>query len=302
MSSELYHYLFYFLIYAFCGWVAEVIFQAVTAGKIVNRGFLNGPVCPVYGFGVTAVLLLGQWVFPGGVKNLSFPVIFLWGVLLATVIELVAGWGLYVLFHARWWDYSDMPLNLGGFICAKFSLMWGLAIVLVVRVIHPGITENIVDKIPVGIGTVVLIVLYALLLVDLAVTVATVVGMNRKLEKLEELQKSLRVVSDGLSRKIGSSALKNSQKMEEAQLQAALAKMELRDAVEEGVSEAQKRSSAARAELQRQYEELKTSFWKNGGFGSRRILNAFPNLRHSRYAQLLAELKEEYSKKRGDKE
>lgn len=294
MASQLYDYLFYFLIYAFCGWVVEVIFQAVTTGKIINRGFLNGPVCPVYGFGVTAVLLLGQWVFPGGVENLSFPVIFLWGVLLATLIELVAGWALFALFEARWWDYSDMPLNFRGFICAKFSLIWGLAIVLVVRVVHPGITENIVEKIPVGVGTVVLVVLYTLLLVDLAVTVATVVGMNRQLKKLQEIRRSLRVVSDGLSRKIGSGALQTSQKVEEAQLQAALAKMELRDAVEE-------RGASARAELQRQYEELKAGFWKHGQFGSRRILSAFPGLRHSRYAQLLSELKEELSRKNREK-
>ena len=82
--------------------------------------------------------------------------------------------------------------------------------------------------------------------------------------------------------------------VEEAQLQAALAKMELRDAVEE-------RGASARAELQRQYEELKAGFWKHGQFGSRRILSAFPGLRHSRYAQLLSELKEELSRKNRDK-
>lgn len=99
----------YFLIYSFGGWVVEVIFHAVALGKVINRGFLNGPVCPVYGFGVLSVFALLNTIQGSG-HQMSDGMIFVFGIVLATAVELVAGWLLDVCFHARWWDYSDKPL------------------------------------------------------------------------------------------------------------------------------------------------------------------------------------------------
>ena len=117
----------YFLIYSFGGWVVEVIFHAVALGKVINRGFLNGPVCPVYGFGVLSVFALLNTIQGSG-RQMSDGMIFVFGIVLATAVELVAGWLLDVCFHARWWDYSDKPFNFHGYICLEFSLIWGLAI------------------------------------------------------------------------------------------------------------------------------------------------------------------------------
>ena len=128
-----YQIFWYFLIYSFGGWVIEVIFHAVALGKVVNRGFLNGPVCPVYGFGVLSVFAMINTLQSSGYQ-MSDGMIFLFGIILATVVELIAGWLLDVCFHARWWDYSDKPLNFHGYICLEFSIIWGLAIVLVVKV------------------------------------------------------------------------------------------------------------------------------------------------------------------------
>ena len=122
----------YFLFYSFGGWVVEVIFHAVALGKVINRGFLNGPVCPVYGFGVLSVFALLNTIQSGG-HVMSEGMIFVFGFVLATLVELIAGWLLDVCFHARWWDYSDKPLNFHGYICLEFSLIWGLAIVMVVK-------------------------------------------------------------------------------------------------------------------------------------------------------------------------
>ena len=94
----------YFLVYSFGGWVVEVIFHAVTLGKVINRGFLNGPVCPVYGFGVISVFAMINTLQSSGYQ-MSDGMIFIFGVILATVVELIAGWLLDVCFHARWWDY-----------------------------------------------------------------------------------------------------------------------------------------------------------------------------------------------------
>ncbi|HVI41432.1 MAG TPA: putative ABC transporter permease, partial [Anaerovoracaceae bacterium] len=111
----------YFIIYAFLGWCTEVVYAAAKTGQFVNRGFLNGPYCPIYGFGVLFVIYLLHPV----IDNLLY--IFLGSVLITSAIELAGGYILEEIFHQKWWDYSDMPLNIGGYICLFFSLMWGLA-------------------------------------------------------------------------------------------------------------------------------------------------------------------------------
>lgn len=128
-----YDLLWYFTIYSFLGWCSEVIFATVTTGKFVNRGFLNGPVCPIYGFGMSLVLLV---LLP---FSDNIPLLFIGGALLTSAIELVGGWALKKFFHTTWWDYSDQPFNLGGYICLKFSILWGLCVVVVIRIVHTAI-------------------------------------------------------------------------------------------------------------------------------------------------------------------
>ena len=102
-----YDLLWYFTIYSFLGWCSEVIFATVTTGKFVNRGFLNGPVCPIYGFGMSLVLLV---LLP---FSDNIPLLFIGGALLTSAIELVGGWALKKFFHTTWWDYiNDMSARL----------------------------------------------------------------------------------------------------------------------------------------------------------------------------------------------
>ena len=107
----------YFLIYSFGGWALEVVYHAVACGKVINRGFLNGPVCPVYGFGVLSVFAMMN-TFQGSGYQLNDGMIFLFGVILATAVELIAGWLLDVCFHAR----------------KYFSLLWNITLL---RTRHP---------------------------------------------------------------------------------------------------------------------------------------------------------------------
>lgn len=130
-----YDLLWYFTIYSFLGWCSEVIFATVTTGKFVNRGFLNGPVCPIYGFGMSLVLLV---LLP---FSDNIPLLFIGGALLTSAIELVGGWALKKFFHTTWWDYSNQPFNLGGYICLKFSILWGLCVVVVIRIVHTAIAS-----------------------------------------------------------------------------------------------------------------------------------------------------------------
>ena len=134
-------YIWYFFIYAVLGWCAEVIFAAVNTGKFVNRGFLNGPLCPMYGVGVAVI------VFCLSPLEDNVWLTFLAAVVLTSGLEWITGFVLEKLFHQRWWDYSGLPFNIGGYICLKFSLAWGLACLLILKVIHPGIAA-LVHHIP----------------------------------------------------------------------------------------------------------------------------------------------------------
>ncbi len=303
----------YFVIYSFGGWVIEVIFHAVTQGKIINRGFLNGPVCPVYGFGVLSVFAMGSLAGRTGtvaVENLPVWKLFAGGVVLATAVELIAGWLLNRLFHARWWDYSDRPFNYHGYICLEFSLIWGMAIAFVVREIQPTVRSISDTLIPERYGWPILSVLYAVYLADLIITVLTVLRFNRRLEELDRMRASMRTVSDGMSRIIGGGTVKTMESIERGKVRVEAAGEGLRTAVagaEEslhaGVQGARTRLQDRRtsvtenvmaqyAELQRRQEELYHALQKEKYFGTGRLLRAFPEMRHSRFNETLAWIQE----------
>ena len=244
-----YQILWYFVIYSFAGWTIEVVFHAVSLGKVINRGFLNGPVCPVYGFGVLSVFALTGSIDTSGAGKMNPALLFLLGMIFATLVELIAGWMLDRLFHARWWDYSNRPLNFHGYICLMFSIIWGLAIVFVVDVIHPYIQKASAAAIPEKYGWPVLAVIYAAYLADLVVTVLIVTNMNRRLTELDEIQKSMRIVSDGLSEVLADTSIRTSQVIGEGRVQASLARAEFRNAASEKKAELAEAAAIRKAEL-----------------------------------------------------
>ena len=218
----------FFIVYSFLGWVTEVIFHAVVVGKILNRGFLNGPVCPVYGFGMLTVLAVtntaeesGILVLkPGETDALSMLIVFFGGMVLATAVELIAGWLLDVCFHMRWWDYSDKPFNFHGYICLGFSVLWGVGTILVVYVLHPVIAKGESIASPGKYGWIILGILYMLYFADLAVTISVIIGLNRRLEELDRIRKSMLLISDRLSETIGEGSQKTVQVLEKGEAQA----------------------------------------------------------------------------------
>ena len=198
----------YFIIYSFIGWCVEVVFHAVRYGRVVNRGFLNGPVCPVYGFGVIlvfGVLNLVSTIFSptGGINSIPIPVLYIMGMILTSFVEFLGGYLLDKFFHARWWDYRKEKFNIGGYVCLKFSLIWGVGIVLIVRIFHPMLIEDSISKIPVEIGRWILVVMYAAYVTDVIVSALTMMKLNQQLAELEELRQSMRVVSNSLSYLLG---------------------------------------------------------------------------------------------------
>ena len=246
-----YHIFQYFLIYSFLGWCTEVAYAAVCEGRVVNRGFLNGPVCPIYGFGILAVfgtINTGLSRFGTGSSYTNLLLIFLCGMALTTMIELFGGWALDRLFHASWWDYSDKPFNFHGYICLQFSLLWGIGIVLIVEVLHPLIAATFDRIMPETVGWPLMYFLYIVYASDTMLSVMIMVGLNKRLAELDEMQKRMRVVSNTLSDGIGRSALGTAQYRGEAKVQAALAKAEAIDSLSAAKAEAVDSLSAVKAE------------------------------------------------------
>ena len=144
-----YQILWYFMFYSFSGWVVEVIYHAVTKGQVINRGFLNGPLCPVYGFGALAFLLL---VYPlirhreYKKRILWIPVVFLLCMLIATAIELATSYALEAITGSwPWQTYADYKINFQARIALSPSIRFGIGGVLFLYVLQP-LFEKITDR------------------------------------------------------------------------------------------------------------------------------------------------------------
>lgn len=284
----------YFFIYAFQGWCVEVIFAALKEGKFINRGFLNGPLCPIYGFGVVAVV---NFLKP--VQD-NFFLLFIGSVFIASAIELITGFVLEKIFHQKWWDYSEVPFNIGGYICPLFSLMWGIACIVVVDQIHPMIV-NLVDFIPETASIIILIISTIVLVIDLVATVKTIFKLNKKLEIIEELSAMIRKSSDEFGENLATGVIALSVKKGELEEMAEQKKEEIEEKInktkktvelnnvfrKQKLEEALEHREHALAELRKAYSELIEASL----FGQKRLLKAFPGIKSTHHKEALEKLK-----------
>ena len=248
-----------FFIYAILGWCVEVIYATVNSGKFVNRGFLNGPYCPIYGFGVLIVVIC---LTP--VSGRLLP-LFLGSVGLTTALELVTGFLLEKIFHAHWWDYSNEPFQLGGYICAKFSLLWGIACVLVIRVVHP-VVMGLVHWLPHWLGLTLVAVFSVAFAADLAITVAGRGGGGSNLRLRNRIAKELHNLSDAVGENLSDGVMDAMERTEKSKQELAL-RRELT-----GVELDELKAKAA--QLSERYRTImeERTFW------TRRMRRAFPQL------------------------
>lgn len=172
LNYSLYDLLIYFIIYSFLGWVAEVAYAFKNQRKFVNRGFLHGPLCPIYGSCLLLIILLLS-NFEG-----SFFKLFIIATIATSVIEYFTGFILEKLFKTKYWDYTEDPFNLHGRICLHFSIMWGLASIAMVKIVHPTIV-SFVNKIPSNVQQPLFFILFILLLVDFALTIKSLINFKK---------------------------------------------------------------------------------------------------------------------------
>ena len=186
--------LYWFFLYGYIGWGVEVVYAAIKERRLVNRGFLCGPICPIYGCGMVVLNWTVAALAPSGEgKGVSTVAVFFVGMVLTTAIELVGGWTLFKIYHIRWWDYSNMKFNIGGYICPQFSLLWGLGSVIMVKVVHPALAKAS-SPLPMKVLVPAEAAVLALFVVDLIVSAAAATGLNKKLKEIDEVRARLRAI------------------------------------------------------------------------------------------------------------
>lgn len=170
----------WFAAYSIAGWIWEVILFCFTEKRVINRGFLNGPICPIYGAGALAMWgLFGVWA---NFKNVF--VLFFLGGLLACVMEYIISYALEKMFHTRWWDYTRNRFNINGRVCLLGFTAFGVFSVLIVRIVQPFVIW-VTDMIPEPViysATIVLAVTFG---VDFIVTIFQLCKLNEKLKELQ---------------------------------------------------------------------------------------------------------------------
>ncbi|MDO5590177.1 MAG: hypothetical protein Q4F98_03855 [Lachnospiraceae bacterium] len=234
-----------FFIYGFLGWCTEVAYAAFKEHKFVNRGFLNSAICPIYGFGVVIVVqLLDPYAH-------QIVLLYLLSVVLTTVLEWLTGFALDKLFHHKWWDYSDVPFNLNGYVCVPFSAIWGLACVFVVKIVHPLILKLVLlapKWLVLGENIVFTIAIF----IDLYVTVSAILKLNRRLEKMEEVAAEFHRISDQIGNDIYKNVMEGMERQERIKEQTEVRKEELRAIYEE----LQKRNPRVTTRLMRAFPKM----------------------------------------------
>jgi len=179
-----FYYFFYFIIYSILGWISEVLFHLYTEKKFINRGFLNGPWCPIYGTGaITMIILLNRLPH-------NQILIFLAGAILASLIELVTGIILEKLFGNRWWDYSDDKFNIKGYISLKFSILWGIATLILMQFIQPTI-EMFLSNFSLPSLVIIHNILLVAFVVDVTLTISSLIELKNILMELRNIASEL---------------------------------------------------------------------------------------------------------------
>lgn len=263
LGYSVYELLWLFLIYAFLGWCMEVAWCGIGEGYFSNRGFLNGPVCPIYGFGAVAVILC---LTP--IENTVL--LFFASMGITSVLELITGFALEKIYHTRWWDYSDLPFNIGGYICLKYSIYWGFACIGLMKGLHPFV-YGIVRACPKILGVVLVLFLLTVFIADVVITLVTINKLTKRVKVMNEIAEKIHSVSDDIGEHIY-------------------------DGVTAAVNIAEERKEKREAEI----AELKEKYAKlseERSIFQKRIIKAFPKMKSRKYGEHFEKIRDKIKKR-----
>ena len=240
-AYHLSQWLIFFFIYSFIGWIWESCYVSARKRHWVNRGFLHGPMLPIYGSGAIVIL-----VSTIGVREYPW-LIFFFGLIAATALEYVTGAVMERMFHVRYWDYSNQKFNLNGYICVSSSLCWGVFSVLLVRVVHVPIERAVLD-IPLIAADTAAMVLTVITSVDLTQSFNEAMDFKRVLVQLEESREQIRKLQEKVR-------AASEEKLEEYRQRSDELVGEYRQRADELVAEYKRRSEQLLEEHKRHTEE-----------------------------------------------
>ncbi len=175
-----------FIMFSVVGWISEVLYVGIFhEHKFVNRGFLYGPLCPVYGFGGIVILLLPPFLYSTWIP------LFFASMILCTIVEYFVSWFMEKMFHARWWDYSHYKFNINGRICLLNSVLFGFMGLGVIRFVYPQMLRllNWLGDFVVMVSA---DVIGVILTIDIFLTVRKLVDFSATMEKIKVFSESLR--------------------------------------------------------------------------------------------------------------
>lgn len=290
-GCELYYIFYLFFIFSFVGWIYESTLVSVKKKTFVNRGFLNGPIIPIYGCGVVAVYLSLR------AYQDHLVVVFFAGIVVTTVLEYVTSFVMERLFHAKWWDYSEHKFNLQGRICLGSSLLWGVMSVLMMKVLQP-LADKLICLIPRKQGEIAGDVLFLLFLCDLVVTCIHVVNFDHMLTRMTQLredmikyleQSRVKENREDLITKI--SEYQSVQKVSE--LLASIKEGAERTKERLGLDKTNPENTGRLQEIEKRVSEFENRYRSfTAKFVQRRIMKAFPTMSVGKRHRAFAELKE----------
>lgn len=264
-----------FFAYATLGWMGEMVYCSAGKGKLCEkRGFLNGFLCPVYGFGALLVL----FVLHGGSRFILLT--FLYGMLLTSALEYLTSWLMEKAFHMRWWDYSHYRFQLNGRVCLLNSTVFGLACVLLCHVAHPRLYAAAAALQASGAGEPLAFFFLGVFACDNVLSVRSAIQLGNRLDRLHEAQDQLKALLEKRTER-PREWLENRQEARDAQREAAYA-AELRE-IEQRQQELERRVDALR-----QGQDL----------FERRLLRSHPNLRSLRNGESLEGLRRQLAQRK----
>lgn len=260
---DFYHLMNWLIIYSFFGWVWETCYVSVKSGKFVNRGFINGPLCTIYGFGAVSVYVILR---PFS-DNLLY--LYLGGVVVATALEYVTAVLMESIFHTSWWDYSDNKFNFQGRICLGASLGWGAFTVILFKVLHP-LVESIVILYPVYVGEIGICVIGVGYVVDFAFSAAAAFRIHEKLPVIEAAMEQAK----------GEMLVKMHEKIANVGFakEATLESVKERLGDVEVLKEMEQKRAAITAEISAELQKRKEAMAAKVGHNMQRFVKAYPNL------------------------
>lgn len=190
-SYHLVQWLLFFYCYCFLGWCIESTIVSFSQRHWVNRGFLQGPMLPIYGSGAIMVLVC---TLP--VKE-HIALVYFFGMIGATILEYITGWAMEKILKVRYWDYSNEFLNLNGHICLKCSLFWGILSIFMTYIVHKPI-EKLILSLPMLLAVILAVVLTVLFLIDFAQSAKTALDLAKLLEKMQAIHNEMETLASQL--------------------------------------------------------------------------------------------------------